>query len=258
MAKKKATKKKAAKKKTTKKESPSKKVAAKPAMNTNPPQGVLYSGALRSMIVAAIAYARMSDMNNSRSWDGANCSIQDSAGTRGTITFAKDGKFVAVFRYDRSDRCPWRSNKPYDVEAFFKGCPPELRALAEKECLQYVLDEHDGKVFPVISCAFWGDGQAKQVQAAEPWESLREHGADIAEIDFLDDKQAYPEYAENWGLEEPQLELARQIHQRKLAAGDRPLKLTKSDGAVIQAIAENAKGMKTAKESFGEINIQFP
>jgi hypothetical protein len=251
-------KKKTSKKKTTKKKTASKKFAAKRVRNTNPLQGVFYSGALRSMIVAAISYARHPQMNNERSWCGANCSIQDSCGRRGTIAFAKDGKFVAVFRWDRSDRCPWRTDQPYDIDVFFEGCPPELRALADTECLRYVLDEHDGKVFPVISCAFWGDGQAKQVQSAEPWENMLEHGANIAAVDFLEDKQAYPEYAEYFGLEEPQLELAKQIHQRKLAAGARAPKLTKSEVALIQAIAKNKAAMKTVKESFGEINIQMP
>jgi hypothetical protein len=47
--------------------------------------------------------AHYSEVSNEHSWDGMNYSVQDSAGTRGTITFRQDC-YIETFRFNNSER----------------------------------------------------------------------------------------------------------------------------------------------------------
>lgn len=222
-----------------------------------PYQSVLLRGVVRTTIGNAIGFAMLPEMAYERSWDGANYSMQDSCGSRGTISFA--GKaFVGVFRNDKSERCPWHSKKPYDVEPYFAGIPHDLRQLADKQCLRYVLDEFEGKTFPVITCAFWGDGISERVQAAESWWAMQEHGARLTAEDFMTDDEAFEYLEENFEMPAEGVELARSIFERKWAVGDRTLNLTAEDMSVLREIAAGKAGLQEARELFEAVKIRIP
>jgi hypothetical protein len=228
-----------------------------PKKNQSPLQSDLFPGALRTSIVHSIGMARLPGLQNERSWDGINYSMQDSMATRGTITF--DGNtFVGVFRNDKSESCPQRSGRPYDIEVFLKGMPSDLRKLAENEALQFVLDRFEGKVFPSITTAFWGDGKAAFVQAAEPWSNVLSEGGKIAAVDFMPDSKAYSELFEYYGLDESFLELAKSLHKRKLEAGNNEIEISKDEQKQIKSIAKGEKGFDTSRKAFGQFGIRFP
>ena len=134
--------------------------------NSFPEQRLIWPGAILGSIAHAIFVCRYPDLAHEQSWDGANYNVQDSAGSRGTIAFS-ESSFVAVFFYEGSNRNPFRSKSSYTLERFFAGLPEDLKAVANEEALQYVLQEFGGSTVPIITSAFWGDGKGDQVAASD-------------------------------------------------------------------------------------------
>jgi hypothetical protein len=81
-----------------------------------------------------------------QSWDGFNYNVQDSSGTRGTITFHSN-YFVAAFCNDHSERL---SNYINALD-YFRDAPYEVKQLAANETLQYLQDDVNGNDVPLIT-----------------------------------------------------------------------------------------------------------
>lgn len=77
----------------------------------------LKDGCILASLAHAIMVAKYPFLANEHSWDGANYSVQDSEGQRGTITFL-NGICVAAFRNDNSERIAWKER----AEHFFSRC----------------------------------------------------------------------------------------------------------------------------------------
>ena len=145
------------------------------------------------------------------SWDGPNYSRQDSQGTYGTITFAEDG-LVGVFRDEHSPRAPRHSEAEYDLAQRLSGMPSDLVALAEREALQYVFDEYQGQVGPIITAAFWSTGD--DVTAAEPWPTVVEHGAHLVRIEAMETEAAIVEWQQEYEWDAAEVTLLRSFFSR--------------------------------------------
>jgi hypothetical protein len=181
-----------------------------------------------------------------------NHSIQYSAGLRGTISFA-DGGFVAAFRDDVNDRCPWRSKRPYSLDPFLNGMPAKLRPIADERTLRYLLEHHEGKVQPIITAAFWGTSESKSIQAAEPWIDVLSNGAKLVETYFLSDDEAYSAYDEYYELEESMMQLARELVEKRSKHDTVTLKATQVE--LLKRRAKGLDGLKACRESLAEIGI---
>ena len=90
------------------------------------------------------------ELNYEHSWDGINYSMNDSQGCRATITFHAD-YIIAVFQ--DIHKVDWN----IDALNFFDGASEEIIQIANNEALQYVLEDVEGAIKPVISTAFWGN-----------------------------------------------------------------------------------------------------
>ena len=63
----------------------------------------LWEGCILASIAHAIMVAHYPDISHEQSWDGFNYSVQDSSGTRGTITFHPNF-LVGAFRNENSEK----------------------------------------------------------------------------------------------------------------------------------------------------------
>ncbi len=97
----------------------------------------LWQGSILMSIAHAIFIADAPELAYENSWEGCNYSLNNSQGSRGTITF--DSNFyVAVFRNDAVGTDGISANE------YLTHAPKEIIELAEKEAFQYMLDEVNG------------------------------------------------------------------------------------------------------------------
>ena len=114
----------------------------------------LWEGCMLASIAHAIMTAHYPEFENEQSWDGINYSVQDSGGTRGTITFHPQ-YIAAAFRNERSSRLSAKEGFK-EAASYFEGAGGAILRLAEEEALQYLLDDVNGKTLRLITAAFWG------------------------------------------------------------------------------------------------------
>ena len=112
----------------------------------------IYKGCLIASISHAIMTNVYPELSYEQSWDGANYSIQNSSGLRGTITFENDF-CVGAIRNEKSNGIVWGKN----IKKHMRSFPLNVVQKAHEETLQYLLLEKDGVVAPCITSAFWAD-----------------------------------------------------------------------------------------------------
>jgi hypothetical protein len=207
---------------------------------------------LKGCILAAIAHAIMvahyPDFSNEHSWDGINYSVQNSEGARGTITFHPQ-YCIGAFRDDNSDR----SNKIKKATDYLKGAPKEIIEVAEIEALQYLLDSVKGKTIPLITSAFWSEGN--NLYSSDTQDDMYEHGGFLLErqvMDINDSMEAWKEYYE---MSEQQGELLELAFSRKIANPSVPIILSKKEISMIETDDED--NLNESRTSFGELYIKW-
>ena len=203
-------------------------------------------------IAHAIGVAADPMLSYELSWDGINYSRQDGQGTRGTVTFAPSAT-VAVFRDDSSARMPGRSGNQYDLDWFFRGVPAEVMVLARNEALQYVLDEYEGKVSPVITAAFWGN--ASTLNAAEPWAEVFRHGAHLISTELAEPEAAIVQWTEYHDLSDAQSNLLRVLYTRRVEVKDSEVILGKRECAALAH--KGADGIEESRELLAAVGIKL-
>ncbi|MBI1927312.1 hypothetical protein HYR99_24110 [Candidatus Poribacteria bacterium] len=215
----------------------------------------LWPGAILASIVHAIMVSRYPDLGHEQSWDGPNYNVQDSMGSRGTITFS-GAHLVGVFFDEHSPRNPFRPGSDYVLERLFTGMPANLRSLAYDEALQYVLQEYQGAIIPVFTAVFWDDGE--RLTAAEPWQRVFAHGAHLVRIQLMDTDAALAEWQKAYEMSSSQVTLARWLFDRKMAAPNVPIELESWERDMVVAEAKSAERLEESRTSFAEIGIILP
>lgn len=105
----------------------------------------------KNCLIASIAHALFTcnnpDWDFLQSWDNNNYSIQDAAGTRGTISFYNDF-CIGCFRNDKSRPIKKLDKKINEFSDYIKK-----QFITETS--QYLLDDNDGVICPVITSLFF-------------------------------------------------------------------------------------------------------
>lgn len=210
----------------------------------------LWSGAILGTIAHAIWVASDPTLAYQLSWDGINYSRQDSMGTRGTITFAGD-RLVGAFFDENSPRNPLRPGSHYDLHRFLSGMPSDLHPIANEETLQYMLNTYAGAVVPVITTAFWSDGE--DVSAAESWQAVVDHGAHLVRTETMETETAIQEWKDNYELTDGQTDLLRSVFERRMSTSAIQLSLEDRDRKLL--IANGIEGIDESRELLKAINI---
>lgn len=196
--------------------------------NDFPSVTTLRQGAILRTIAHALFMARDALMQNEVSWDGDNYNRQNTQGARGTITFSPIGT-IGVFQDENAERNPHRAEQPtYSIDPYLIGMPDRLRDVADTEALQYMSDEHNRLVGPVITAAFWGEDDT--LNAVEPWQDVLANGAHLVRVEAMAIEGALLELAHEYEFLPEQNTLLRALYERRLVG---PTRLTSSEYAVL-------------------------
>ena len=200
-----------------------------------PTRRQLWDGVVLGTIAHSIWQASDEEFAPDQQWDGHNYGLNNEQGARGTITFAPEG-VVGVFCDVRSVRNPWHSEVPYDPHTFLATAPGPLLAIAERETLQYQLFDFRGAVAPVITAAFWSQGE--RLTAAEPWSTVVVNGAHLLRIQLMETERAVGEWQENYEFSIAQVALLRTLFERRVALRDLPIRLQSEELVVLKAAGD--------------------
>lgn len=203
----------------------------------------LYHGCLFAAIVHAIMVGEYPELNYEHSWDSFNYSMNDSQGCRGTVTFHPQ-YIVAVFQ-DISKIIP--DKNAYD---YLRDMPEDILRIAESEALQYVLEDMDGEVKPVITAAFWGTWD--RLTSSQTWSDILENGGHILGNQLLPHLQSFLRWDDYYGMTSGQMDLAESLLKRKLTTAGKSIFLTTEE-------TENLYGdIEECAISLQELNIFLP
>lgn len=169
----------------------------------------MWRGCVLGGIAHAIAVSYSPMISNEQSWDGINYNVQDSAGQRGTVTFGKS-YCVAAFRNENSIRV----NKFLEAETYFRNAPKEVLQMAYDETLQYLLEEVQDTVQPVITAAFWGKDV---IYTNDTYEILIENGANLLNYQLMDEQIALDVWRKEYGMTDKQKKLMEDIYAKKIS-----------------------------------------
>ncbi|AEB75047.1 hypothetical protein [Clostridium botulinum] len=211
----------------------------------------LWNGCILASIAHAIMVSHYREIANEHSWDGINYSIQDSEGTRGTITFNNDC-YVGVFRNDRSERLNKIEISKIHSE-YFIGAPNSIKQLADKEALQYVLQNINNEIIPLITTAIWGNN--KQGFSNDSLEDFMDNGGFLIENQMMNTEDSIREWKEYYDMTEAQCNLLKNIYNRKIKRTNENLCLTKNDIDLIGT--RDLQGLNESKIAFEEIGIRW-
>jgi hypothetical protein len=132
--------------------------------------------------------------------------------------------------------------------------PPALRALAEAETLQYLLQEHQGVIRPIITTAFWTEGD--RLAANEPWDQVYEHGAALVRFPLMGQLPAVEALRGDYDLSQAQVELLQRLFRQKIDANGTSISLDWTD--MQELLAEGSEGLQECRELLTSIGIEFP
>jgi len=230
-----------------------------PSEKDFPLQDEMYPGAVRSFIWHSFFTAMMPSFAHEKTWAGDTYCTKDSQGARGAVTFAKDAFFAAVFT-SHSSRNPYptdnQSSVPYTFAPYLESLPASLQDLAENRTLRYLVDDYDGKVQPVITTAFWGQGKGSRFEAAEPWSSVYENGGDLFQIELMGEEEAILALMENYECTDVQIiEALRSVVQRKVESNSETLQMDPDCRELLQEIAIDDDALSLSKSLFAQIGI---
>jgi hypothetical protein len=222
----------------------------------SPEQHVLWPGAMLGAIAHAVFVCRHPNLSYEQSWDGDNYNVQDSAGSRGAVAFSQD-KCVGAFFYEPSHRNPFRFQTQYDVTRFFSAMPEEFERLAYDEALQYLLQELNGSSVPVITSAFWTDGESRFILAGEPWTDVFDNGALIMRNQLLEPEFGLANWREEFQLTSSEESLVLSLFHRKSANPTQEIQLDVNESRLLESLADSPEGIEACRESLSEIRIIF-
>lgn len=180
----------------------------------------LYHGCLFAAIVHAIMVGEYPELNYEHSWDGFNYSMNNSQGCRGTVTFHP--QYIAAVFQDNSKIIPDK-----DAYDYLYDMPDNILRVAESEALQYVLENMDGEIKPVITSAFWGTWE--ELTGSQGWDDIWENGAHILENQLLPRQQSLTRWDDYYGLTSGQMELAESLLDRKIKSAGGSIILTPAE-----------------------------
>lgn len=207
----------------------------------------IWEGCILASIAHAVFIADAPDFAYEHSWDGDNYSTNDGQGSRGTVAFDRE-IYVAGFRNDHL------ALNPVDAKQYFIEAPDQVQEIAEQETLQYLLDEVDGEVRPVVTTVLWESDEL--VFSSHPYDIMLERGADLLEVQASAYEAALKYWEEYYELTEEQLALVEKLYHLKVEDPTRLILLSEQD---IQSInAHDIEGIEEGKCSFAEIGIEWP
>jgi hypothetical protein len=216
----------------------------------------LWNGSLFGSIAHAVAVSRLPFVAHEQSWDGATYRLQDSFGSRGSITFVFDEQGFpiscagACFCH-KSERTRLTSGRPLDPKAIFAACPPDLQRVVDRS-LSYLLDDFDGLQLPWITCGLWTENS--QLYSGDTLEQFIQHGGHLLEYQLCSIPYCIELWQVKYSLSNEEIEMVIDLYQQRVRYPIKWIALTPNQ---LRLIERNAKGVDEAWESFAELKIRF-
>ena len=201
----------------------------------------IYSGCLIASISHAIMTNVYPELSYEQSWDGANYSIQNSSGLRGTITFENDF-CVGAIRNEMSNGIVGGEFIQERMISF----PSNVVFKAYEETLQYLLLERDGIVAPYITSIFWADYNT--IHYEERFIDSIKEDFTLFENILLPKKISIKKWKEYYDMDSKVVELIDVLYQRKMKDFFSPVKLNEKQRKLIPGMFINNQCIESLKE----------
>lgn len=197
-------------------------------------------------LIASIGHAISTNiypmLSHEQSWDGLNFSMQNSFGTRCTITF-ESNYCVGGIRNDKSSAFVYGDS----IQKYISDFPPKVICKAYEEAFQYLLLENNGIAVPCVTGAFWADSENLH------YKDILNNSTDT---DFLGNifttrDVAFERWIDYFNLDEKSVELLDMLYRIKTKDFFEKVYLNDEQIKLIPGGFINAECI----ESLGELNI---
>lgn len=206
----------------------------------------IYSGCLIASISHAIMTNVYPELSYEQSWDGANYSIQNSSGMRGTITFENDF-CVGAIRNEMSTSIVGGES----IQECMRNFPQKVVCKAYEETLQYLLMENKGIVAPYVTSVFWAD--CNTLHYEEKYIDYIEEDFALLENIVLSPKMAIKRWKEYYDMDSNVVELVDILYQLKMKDFTSTIELKENQRKLIPGTCINSQCIEALKE----LNIIF-
>lgn len=216
----------------------------------------VWENAIMSGIAHALFTARFPDFSFTHSWDGANYSVNNAQGVRGTIAFrvGDDVSLVGAFFDEQSSRNPFQNGGELFTSQLQSLLPSELSDLATKEAFLYLLQEWKGKDIPIVTALFWGNGDS--VVCSESVDDFLHHGGRIVKRELTNSNAAHELLRDEFELTDAELMLAKDLFRRVVLAGPSgDVYLSRDEIQFLKDSSVDDEALSLCLESLAEIGI---
>lgn len=201
----------------------------------------IFSGCLIASISHAIMTNVYPELSYEQSWDGANYSIQDSSGMRGTITF-ENNFCVGAVRNDNSNVIVGGSS----IYEYMRSFPANVIQKAYEETLQYLLLEKNRIVSPYVTSVFWADGTGIYYEE-KLIDNIKEDFALFENI-ILPQKSAIEKWREYYDMDLKAAELMDTLYHLKKQDFFSRIELSEKQKKLIPGASINSQCVEALKE----------
>lgn len=160
-------------------------------------------------ILYAIAENVMFEFYNETYWDKNTCIINNNEGTNGAITFTSNYIVGAFFEHESYSSTLENSMSYYD------GAPNEVKEIAQKESLQYLLMDTDDGTKPVITTAFWGTWE--QLYSNQTPDEFNEKSGNVLKYKVLDYQMALNSLKEEMECSDDDIKLIEKLYNHRIS-----------------------------------------
>jgi hypothetical protein len=119
--------------------------------------------------------------------------------------------------------------------------------------LQYLLDDYEGSVQPIITAACWTDGDT--LTAREPWQTVRAHADHRLTFLTLPMEEAIAAWIEEYEFSEKQAGLLRDLFTRRIATMP-PILVNEQEHRALTAYGDT--GLAESRGLLAAIGILLP
>lgn len=131
--------------------------------------------------------------------------------------------------------------------------PEKVQKIAVDDTFQYLLDDIEGVILPVVTTVLWGDD--RQSFSSHQYEEMMDRGSSLLEIQASGYEAGLAYWEEYYELTERQLVLLETLYHLKIENPSQAIILSHEN---IQALDSNDKeGIEESITSFYEIDIHW-
>ncbi|MFJ7554596.1 hypothetical protein ACIQXZ_11940 [Bacillus thuringiensis] len=209
----------------------------------------LWNGCILKSIAHAISVAHYPESSYENTWDGFNYNMQNGSGAQGTITFHPEYCVIGLQDFESE-----RFDNKADALIYFEEAPKKVIEIAQKETLQYLLEDGDEEdTIPLITTGFWIEENG--AYSMERIEGIEDNGGQLLEKQLMDVTSAIELLEEEYELTEEQLKLLILLYEMKIKSPNKVIKLSENEIAMIGT--DDVEGLQESKISFEQINITW-